>query len=120
MRDSTMPRSSLTPRMEKQRAALDGIPPVERSLENAELRLTRRFRGLTLEQAVGYLEHLGGERVGEAELDGDGWRAELSARKVPVGPSYRLTEVTVTWTGDEPVVERVVLQFRLKAFRAPG
>lgn len=105
---------------EKQRAALDAIPPVERSVEDGVLRVTRRFRGLSLEQAVGYLEGLGGERRGDDEIEGDGWQARLSARKVPVGPSYRLTEVTVTWTGREDVLEPVVFAFRRKAFRAPG
>jgi hypothetical protein len=104
----------------KRKAALDAIPPVEHSVEDGVVRHTRRFRGLTLEQAVGYLEHLGGRRTGEDEVAGDGWTASLSTRKVPVGPSYRLTEVTVTWTGREDAVEPVVLGFRLKAFRAPG
>lgn len=106
--------------MQKRRAALDAIPPAERSVENGRLRVTRRFRGLTLEQAIGYLENLGGERVGDAEVAGEGWEATLSERKVPVGPSYRLTEVTITWTGSQEAVEPTVLQFRLKAFRAPG
>jgi hypothetical protein len=102
------------------KTALDAIPPVEYSVEGETVRVTRRFRGLTLEQATWYLEHLGGTRRGEAEIEGDGWRAHLTARKVPVGPSYRLTEVTVTWTGREEVLDSVILQFRLKAFRAPG
>ncbi|ODR82563.1 hypothetical protein BG842_20860 [Haladaptatus sp. W1] len=99
---------------------MDSIPPVERTVEDGTLRVTRRFRGLTIEQAMGYLEHLGGERRGETEIKGDGWQARLSARRVPVGPSYRLTEVTITWTGREDVLEPIILQFRLKAFRAPG
>ncbi|MGM0604923.1 MAG: hypothetical protein ACQETB_04535, partial [Halobacteriota archaeon] len=61
-----------------------------------------------------------GTRGDDAAIEGDGWRADLSARKVPVGPSYRLTEVTIRWIGTPDVVESVVLQFRLKAFRAPG
>ncbi|WP_236544762.1 hypothetical protein [Salinirussus salinus] len=99
---------------------LDAIPPIERSVENGVLRETRAFRGVTLEQAVNYLENLGGERTGEAEIQGDRWKAHLSAEKVPVGPSYRLTEVTVTWVGDEDVLEPVIFRFRLKTFRAPG
>lgn len=106
--------------MQRRQTALDAIPPVERSVEDGVLRVTRRFRGLTVEQALGYLEHLGGERTGPAAIEGDGWRARLSTRNVPVGPSYRLTEVTVTWTGREEVVDPLVLQFRLKTFRAPG
>lgn len=108
------------PWLERRRAALEAIPPVERSVDDGVLRVTRRFRGLTLEQARRYLEHLGGRRVDDQHIEGDGWQAELSARKAPVGPSYRLTEVTVTWTGDPSAVEPVIRQFRLKAFRAPG
>lgn len=102
------------------KAGLEALPPVERSIEDGELRETRQFRGLTLEAAMQYLENLGGERRGENVIEGDGWRAELSASKVPVGPSYRLTEVTITWTGEADVLEPIVFRFRLKAFRAPG
>ena len=106
--------------MRKRKAALDAIPPVDRSVEDGILHVTRRFRGLPPERAVGYLENLGGTRASEDEVEGDGWRARLSAETVPVGPSYRLTEVTVTWSGDEEVVESIVLRFRVKPFRAPG
>lgn len=106
--------------LERLKPGLDALPPHERSIEDGVLRETRGFRGLTLEQALKYLENLGGERTGNAEIEGDGWRAELSTRKVPVGPSYRLTEVTITWTGDADVLEEIIFRFRLKAFRAPG
>ncbi|MEF8775428.1 MAG: hypothetical protein V5A43_02860 [Haloarculaceae archaeon] len=101
-------------------AGLDALPPVERTVEHGELRETRQFRGLSLETAVGYLEHLGGERTGENAVKGDGWRAELSTQTVPVGPSYRLTQVTITWAGDPEVLEPIIVRFRLKTFRAPG
>lgn len=110
----------LTPRRRKYQAALEAIPPVERSEEDGILTETRRFRGLTLEQAIRYLVALGGKRVGDTDVHGQGWQAELSARNVAVGPSYRLTEVTVTWTGTTDAVEPVIVHFRLKAFRAPG
>lgn len=87
---------------------------------DGRLEETRRFRGMTAEQAMGYLENLGGERTGDREIAGDGWMARLSTAKVPVGPSYRLTEVTISWTGEEDVLEPIIFQFRLKAFRAPG
>lgn len=106
--------------MRRQKASLEAIPPVERSVGDGGLRETRKFRGLTREQAVRYLESLGGVRRGRDDVEGDGWRAHLSTAVVPVGPSYRLTEVTVTWTGRPEAVEPVVLHFRLKAFRAPG
>jgi hypothetical protein len=75
---------------------------------------------VTLERAAGYLETLGGERTAYCVVEGNGWRASLSAENVPVGPSYRLTEVTITWTGDPDAVDAVVAAVRLKAFRAPG
>ncbi|WP_336034286.1 hypothetical protein [Halobacterium yunchengense] len=102
------------------RAGLDALPPVERTVGGGELRETRQFRGLTLDQAAGYLVSLGGERVRTDRVEGAGWTADLSARRVPVGPSYRLTEVTVTWAGDPEVLEPLIVRFRLKAFRAPG
>ena len=102
------------------KAGLDALPPIEREVENGVLRETRAFRGVTLEQALNYLENLGGERTGRTDIAGDGWEAHLSAEKVPVGPSYRLTEVTVNWIGDKDVLESVIFRFRLKTFRAPG
>ena len=47
---------------------LDAIPPIERSVEDGVVRETRSFRGVTLEQALRYLETLGGERVGETDI----------------------------------------------------
>jgi len=108
------------PKTQKRDIALEAIPPVERTVENGRLRITRRFRGLTVEQAMGYLENLGGTRQSAQTIAGDGWEAHLSQQKVPVGPSYRLTEVTVTWLGDPDVVDSIVFRFRRKAFRAPG
>ncbi len=113
---STKPPRRIDPR----EAALDAIPPVERHEENGRLLLTRAFRGVTVDQAVRYLEHLGGHRTDDQEVSGEGWSAALSTQTVPVGPSYRLTQVTITWVGDPARVERVVGRFRLKAFRAPG
>jgi len=105
---------------QKRKAALEAIPPISRTTSGDRVTVVRAFRGLTLEQAIGYLENLGGERRGEHAVVGPGWRAELTAEKVPVGPSYRLTQVTIAWTGEEAALDPVVLGFRLKAFRAPG
>jgi hypothetical protein len=109
----------LTAADRRRRAGLAGIPPLEESRTDDRLRITRGFRGLTVSQAVGYLEALGGRRVDDRAVSGPGWRATLATETVPVG-SYRLTEVRITWTGDPDALEAVVLRFRLKAFRAPG
>jgi hypothetical protein len=111
---------TLSPADRKRQSALSAIPPLERSAVDGELRITHGFRGVNPEQAIRYLEALGGERIDDRTVEGAGWRAALSTTVVPVGPSYRLTEVRITWTGDPDTVESIVLRFRLKAFRAPG
>ncbi|MFA9517959.1 hypothetical protein ACERIT_12195 [Halopenitus sp. H-Gu1] len=75
---------------------------------------------MTREQAINYLTNLGGTRQNDHLVTGDGWKATLSTQQEPVGPSYRLTEVTITWVGPPDIVEPVIQRFRLKAFRAPG
>lgn len=115
--NTTVPRN----RFEQNVAAgLAGIPPAEHTVRDRTLHETRRFRGLTVDQAMRYLESLGGTRTSATDVVGDGWRATVTADVVAVGPSYRLTEVTVSWTGDRAALERIILRFRLKAFRAPG
>ncbi|WP_251330705.1 hypothetical protein [Haloplanus pelagicus] len=109
----------MTPADRKRKAALDAIPPIERTEADGRLRITRGFRGLSPSQAIGYLENLGGERVDDRTVEGPDWRATLDTRTIPVG-AYRLTETSITWTGDADAVEAVVLRFRIKAFRAPG
>lgn len=108
------------PDVDHRKRGLDAIPPLERSIEDGHLRETRAFRGLTLEQAVRYLENLGGERTSDTAVEGDAWEAHLSTRKVSIGPSYRLTEVVITWSGRQAALEPIIFRFRLKAFRAPG
>ena len=113
-------KSGLEVVSERWQIGLNAMPPVERSVENGRVREIRRFRGLTAEQAIGYLENLGGRRRSETEIEGDQWEAKLTVGRVPVGPSYRLTEVTITWVGDMDVLEPIIYRFRRKAFRAPG
>ena len=108
------------PALRKRLRALSAIPPRERTEEGDTVEETRAFRGLTVEAAIRYLENLGGERLEDRHVAGDGWEATLSVGTAPVGPSYRLTEVTITWRGDEGALAPVIAGFRLKAFRAPG
>lgn len=113
---STEPREGI----QRHRRGLEALPPISRSIENGTLHETRAFRGLTRDRAIGYLETLGGDRIDENHVEGDGWRADLETSIEPVGPSYRLTQVSVTWVGDRDVLEDIIFRFRLKAFRAPG
>lgn len=105
---------------DRRRRALRAIPPVSRERSGGELAIERAFRGLTTQQAIGYLESLGGHRVDDSTVAGDGWTARLASAREAVGPSYRLLTVTIIWTGNPETVEDVVTEFRLRAFRAPG
>lgn len=81
----------------------------------------RSYRGISVRAATGYLENLGGEQTGDGVVEGEDWRAGLSAEKVSIGPSMKLTEVTVEFEGtSEDVLEHVVEKFSQKAIRAGG
>lgn len=82
--------------------------------------LERSFRGISVRITIEYLTKLGGERVGETTVSGDGWTAELSSRTVTIGPSLELTEVTVRLEGNPGELEAVMEQFAKKAMRAGG
>lgn len=81
---------------------------------------TRSFRGISQRAAVHYLTSVGGEQVDEQTVRGDGWSASVSAEPVEIGPVLKLTEVTVTFEGDEDVLEPVIEAFARKATRAGG
>jgi hypothetical protein len=108
-------------------------------------RRERSYRGISARAAIGYLERLGGEQVqsadsegegsddeegngtdvdGDAEaetiVEGEGWRAALSAEKVGVGPTLELSEVTVRFEGEPDVLEPLIEDFSQKAMRAGG
>jgi len=82
---------------------------------------TRSYRGISVRAARGYLENLGGESVGETVVEGDDWRADLSEEKVSIGPSMKLTEVTVEFAGEsKAVLDPLIAKFSQKAIRAGG
>lgn len=82
---------------------------------------TRSYRGISLRAAIGYLQNLGAERTAENVVEAEDWSATLSAEKVEIGPSMKLTEVTVDFEGvSEEQLESVVEEFSQKAMRAGG
>lgn len=85
---------------------------------------TREFRGISKRLAANYLENLGGERLDATgdRIEGDGWSAALTERKVnPVpGASITLNEVRVEFSGERASLEPLVEQFAQKAMRAGG
>lgn len=88
------------------------------------MRRQKEFRGISVRLARNYLESLGGEAVGDDAVEGDGWRASLSAEKVGIGPTLELTEVTVVFEADdafgEERFETLIADFSRKAMRAGG
>ncbi|WP_226481196.1 hypothetical protein [Natrinema amylolyticum] len=83
-------------------------------------RLERSFRGISERLVVRYLTNLGGERVDDDTVAGDDWTATFSAETVDIGPSLKLTEVTIVFEGDEETLEPLVEKFAQKAMRAGG
>jgi hypothetical protein len=83
-------------------------------------RLERSFRGISERLAVRYLTNLGGERVDDDTVAGEGWTATYSSETVSIGPSLQLTEVTVVFEGEADVLEPLVERFAQKAMRAGG
>jgi len=85
---------------------------------------TREFRGISKRLAANYLENLGGERLDEAgdRIEGEGWSAELSERKVkPIpGASITLNEVRVEFRGEGTRLRPLIDRFAQKAMRAGG
>lgn len=83
-------------------------------------RIERSFRGISERLAVRYLTNLGGERVDDRTVEGGQWSASLTSQTVEVGPSLTLTEVTVTFEGEDGNLETLVEEFAQKAMRAGG
>lgn len=84
------------------------------------MQVEKSYRGISQRLARHYLCNLGGEAVDNGRIVADDWVATLSSQKVnPVG-SFQLSEVTVTFEGEESVVEPLVEKFSQKAMRAGG
>lgn len=97
-------------------------PPTEEGWERHE----GAYRGISRRLAAHYLENLGGELVGTDDpaeatrVDGNGWRAALSAEKVNVVGSITLTEVTIAFAGEPAALAELRPDFEQKAMRAGG
>lgn len=97
---------------------LSVFPPVAGGTD----RRTEAFRGISARLALRYLENLGGERVADDRVAGEGWTAGVSAETVQVTEtgSLELTEVTVVFEGEPGVLDTLVEDFSRKAMRAGG
>lgn len=89
------------------------------------MKRVKEFRGISIRLARNYLENLGGDATSDTTVEGDGWRADLSAEKVSIGPSLQLTEVTIAFEADDDELtdeefEALIEDFSRKAMRAGG
>lgn len=84
--------------------------------------VVQSYRGITERLAIEYLVGMGGERVDEQTVSGEGWTVETSSEKVPIyeGSTMNLTEVRVEFTGDPDRLVMLVPAFSQKAVRAGG
>lgn len=93
------------------------FPPVAGGSSNV---VERSFRGISERAAMHYLERIGGTRRDTSRVEGDGWCACLSSAPVSIGPTLRVTEVTIRLVGDPEAINTVLDRFVRKALRAGG
>lgn len=81
----------------------------------------RSYRGISARAAIGYLESVGGEQTGDRTVTGSDWIAKLSEETVSIGPTMKLTEVTVVFESEsDEILDPIIDQFSQKAIRAGG
>jgi molybdopterin synthase sulfur carrier subunit len=101
-------------------------PAAEPPAEPGWVRREVSYRGISRRLAAHYLRNLGGDLVGTDDpaeatrVDGEGWRATLAAATVTAAASITLTEVTVSFAGEEAALEELLPKFKRKAMRAGG
>lgn len=83
-------------------------------------RRQRAFRGISKRLVVQYLEGLGGEAEGDSRVVGPDWTVDIETEAVTITNSIQLTEVQLTFEGDEETLDELVDTFAQKAMRAGG
>ncbi len=84
------------------------------------MEVKREYHGISLAIITGYLLELGGTRVGEDSLRGEGWSATLTrGEPFPLG-ALRLETVHAHFEGEESALNRLLASFDLRMIRAGG
>ncbi|AFK19925.1 hypothetical protein E6P09_00505 [Haloferax mediterranei ATCC 33500] len=83
-------------------------------------RRERAFRGISTRLAIQYLEGLGGEAESETRVVGPDWTVDLDTEEVTITNSIQLTEVQLTFEGDDETLDDLIERFSRKAMRAGG
>lgn len=83
-------------------------------------RRQRQYRGISVRAAIGYLETLGGEQTDDATVESDDWLVTITTDTVSIGPTLKLTELTMRFEGEDETLDDLIEKFSQKAMRAGG
>lgn len=83
-------------------------------------RRERAFRGISTRLVIQYLEGLGGEKESDSRVVGPDWTVDIDTEVVTITSSIQLTEVQLTFEGDEETLDELIPVFAQKAMRAGG
>jgi hypothetical protein len=80
----------------------------------------REYHGITIDVISDYLVELGGTRISEDCVSGEGWNATLRKGEPFMLGALQLVTVHVLFKGDATVLKRLLAAFDLKMIRAGG
>ncbi|KAB1198239.1 MULTISPECIES: hypothetical protein [Haloferax] len=80
----------------------------------------RAFRGISKRLVIHYLEGLGGEAETDSHVVGPDWSVDIDTEPVTITSSIQLTEVQLTFEGDDETLDELIDTFAQKAMRAGG
>ncbi len=84
------------------------------------MEITREYHGIPLRVITDYLIALGGTRIGEDLVRGEGWSATLSRGEPFALGALHLDTIHVHFEGDASVLNRLLASFDLRMIRAGG
>ena len=84
------------------------------------MQVKREYHGIPLRVISDYLVELGGTRIGEDFVRGDGWSATFSEGEPFRLGALRLDTIHVHFEGDAAVLNRLLASFNLRMIRAGG
>jgi len=84
------------------------------------MEIKREYHGIPLPVITGYLVELGGTKIGEDLVRGEGWSATLlRGEPFPLG-ALRLETVQLRFEGEAAALNRLLALFDLRMIRAGG
>ncbi len=84
------------------------------------MQVKREYHGIPLRVISDYLVELGGTRIGEDLVAGEGWSATLQRGEPFTLGALRLDTIHIHFEGDAVVLDRLLALFDLRMIRAGG